>query len=110
MNTKEKLALLKTWQETYQTLDKAFDDFETALGCNICESKFFDSCWNSFQNYTKAIALLLETETVVGVEEWLSWYCYENGMGEKEMEAKARSWKRMRKIKTLTDLLKVIEE
>jgi hypothetical protein len=40
---------------------------------------------------------------------WLSWYCWDNSMGKKAHKAKAPSWKKFKKVKTLKDLCKIME-
>jgi hypothetical protein len=111
MEKKEKIALLTEWAVAYKNLDVSYDALAAALGCDICESDIFDASYKMFEVYTKAIAVILAGDKdAEDVESWLSWYCYEDGMGEKGMAAKASTWKRFKKIKNLNDLLKVIEE
>lgn len=43
-------------------------------------------------------------------DEWLNWFIYENGSGEKGMMAKAAHWPSMRPISTVDDLLDLIGE
>jgi hypothetical protein len=65
---------------------------------------FFNTISDVFEKYTKATAKLIGD-----ADGWLDWYMYENDMGEKEMEAKAASWKRKKKIKNISDLCRLIE-
>ena len=111
MDTKEKLSLLKTWQETYETMNKTMKVFEDGIGCDIGESPLYDMVWKTFETYTQTVAMALTGKLNVKSEaDWLDWYCYENAMGANGWEAKNNSWKKMKKIKTLKDLLKGIED
>ena len=109
MTKKEKLQILNDWQNSYNKMDSAFDDMSVLMGCDICESDIFKCSYMMFDRYTNAVAILLNNENVDVVENWLLWYCYETKMGLTPMEAKAVDWKRVRKIKTLKDLLNIIE-
>jgi hypothetical protein len=111
METKEKLELLKTWEEMHKEIEKTVDTFETAIGCDICESSIYNTLWKIFEKYTELLSKLISGDKdPKDVAGWLDWYSYENYMGKSGREAKAHTWKKMRKIDILKMLLKVIEE
>ena len=111
MTRKEKLSLLTDWKNSYIKLDNAYDKLSKAFGCHLIDSDIFDSAFMMFDRYTKTVAMLLDCNNTLlcHVEDWLSWYCYETNMGSKDMDAQADSWKKARKIKTVKDLLDIIE-
>jgi hypothetical protein len=110
MDRKEKIELLTDWAIAYKNLNDAYEKIDDALGCSICESAIYDSSFKLFEEYTKAVAIILsENKIVDDINEWLSWYCYENEMGESQIKAKAALWNKERKIKNLNDLLDIIE-
>ena len=100
MTQKEQLNALTRWKRTYDQLDASFSGVNKWLSC-APESKLYGAAWMAFDNYTDCL------ERLVGDSgSWLHWYCWENGMGKKRLEAGIGN--NMRKIKTIKDLLWVI--
>lgn len=82
-------------QESFNTLNKAIGD--TTGG------PFFDRMWRMFDEY------MASAETLIGdKEKWLGWFVYDNSCGASEL--KAGLGRRLKKIKTVDDLLDLIEE
>lgn len=111
MTRQEKLKLLTEWKTSYIKLDKSFDKLSDAIGCSLVESNIFNNSFMMFDRYTKTVAMLLDQPQMLlyHVEDLLSWYCYENAMGKNSLKAKANSWKNAIEIKTINDLLNIIE-
>ena len=99
----EKLDLLNQWvclylrtRLVYKNLRQMFDAAPECEVISIAD--------DIHEEYTKLVA-----EKVGDEDNWLDWYLFENDAGEKGFEAKAANWKKGRKIKTLEDLLDLIE-
>jgi len=50
----------------------------------------------------------LVSEKVGDDSDWLGWFIFDNDCGKKALEAKAGSWKKARKIRTVKDLEAII--
>lgn len=96
-----KIQLLKTWETHYNAIndkERAFMD-----GAGMREPlPLMEAYWQLFDEYTKFVA-----EKVGDKGEWLSWYCWENDMGKKRMDAGYNN--KLKPIKNLNDLLKMID-
>ena len=104
MTKKEKLKLLQDWENQFHVTDKAWKCLKLLFGDIDCDSEIGKAIWGSFTEYSRVMAMLLGDK-----DEWLSWYCWENDMGMKEHKARPGMNRKMRKIKTLKDLLWLIE-
>lgn len=109
MTTKERMALLKEWEEQFHVVDEAWASLEKLFRGLDTESAISRAMWKTFEKYTEAQAARLEGEPSEDNENWLSWYCWENDMGQNEYPAKVGIWKKSRKIRSLADLCKLIE-
>ena len=96
----DKLKALRQWERTTLEMDKQLSGFEQLFGFTECP--FIDAVYDLQLKYTKAVAKNIGDEWA-----WLVWYQLDNGMGEKCLAAGYGD--EMRKIKTLEDLLWLIE-
>jgi hypothetical protein len=101
MTDKQALNLLETWLDHYNDVDKVFDELNDLIG-GMPDSKLQNPVWQMFQGYTGVVSHLIGDRG-----EWLYWYLYDNEQGKREMEAEVNG--KVRKIKTLKDLLRVIK-
>lgn len=104
MTTNDRLKLLAEWQEQFEVCDKAWTACESVFRGLDPDSDLGKAVWGAFAKYTESVS------SVIGdTDGWLNWYCWDNDMGANMMQAKAASWKKMRKICNLKDLCRVIE-
>lgn len=96
----DKLKALQVWEQVTKAVDKQLGDFEKLFG--VAESLFTDAVCQMMYEYTEAVA-----KNVGDDSDWLNWYQFENGMGKKCLSAGYDD--DMREIKTLEDLLWLIE-
>ena len=101
---KEPLKLLEAWRDHYSANAVLIESLDPIFGGSP-DCKFFETIWKGFDQHTVALAAALGDAT----DDWLVWFAYENAMGEIGHEAMVNGGK-MRKIKTLAQLLKLIEE
>lgn len=91
-------ALLGCWFAMFLRIEATYSDLHRAFGATP-ESEVVSVMYDAHSEYTKLVA-----EKVGDKDGWLEWYLWENGGGVKGLAAKAASWKKARKIKTLKDL------
>ena len=96
----DKLKALQVWEQVTKAVDTQLDDFEKLFG--FVESPFTDALFRMQSEYTEAVA-----KNVGDASDWLNWYQFDNDMGAKGYEAGIVG--DMREIKTLEDLLWLIE-
>jgi hypothetical protein len=96
----DKLKALQVWEQVTKAVDKQLADFEKLFG--FVESPFTDAIFRMQSEYTDAVA-----KNVGDASDWLNWYQFDNDMGAKGYEAGFGD--DMREIKTLEDLLWLIE-
>lgn len=97
-----KMKLMQEWQTTICNSDKALAALDRAVGVN--DGPLKTSIWTMQATYTRAISLIIGDEF-----EWLEWFAIDNGMGKKGLTASAGTGKPLKPIKTLAQLLAVIE-
>jgi hypothetical protein len=103
MKTKERMLLLTEWKNQYEYCSKVWNMLDKVIRIE-CDSMLGNALWGTFEKYTDVVSKLVgDTGT------WLSWYCWENDMGQRNFEAQASSWKKERKICNLSDLCQIIE-
>ena len=102
MTKKEKLKLLQDWENQFHVTDKAWKCLKLLFGSIDCDSEIGKAIWGSFTEYSRVMAMLLGDK-----DEWLSWYCWDNDMGQNELEAGYDC--KMTKINNLESLLQLIE-
>ncbi len=98
----ERIALLEEWLEDYKSIQSVIDAIEALFGKD-CEGRVQVKLMEMFECYS-----WLVSEKVGDNDEWLCWFIWENDGGKKALEAKAQSWKKPRKIRTVKDLEAII--
>lgn len=106
----ERLDLLKTWLSHHLRMEILYKELRKTFNASP-ECHANDVVQKIFLDYT---ALVAEKVGDLGCHQtkfsgWLDWYLYDNGAGEKGFEAKASNWKTSKRIKSLEDLLDLIE-
>jgi len=96
----EKLALLQKWKASYDRTEAVTDKLRELV--NDATGQLYDALWANFDDQTRTIGLILGDEA-----EWMNWYELECDMGRKPLEAGKDG--KMKKIKTLNQLLWIIE-
>lgn len=96
----DKLKALQVWEQVTKAVDKQLYDFEKLFG--VIDAPFTDAIYRMQSEYTDAVA-----KNVGDASDWLNWYQFDNNMGEKC--SAAGNGDNMREIKTLEDLLWLIE-
>ena len=101
----ERIALLTAWRQAFIDLEAAYATLVSTIGCLSEDTALWKAMYGTFAVYTKVLGKVLGDQA-----EWLEWFCWENAMGSKGMGAKATTWKRLRKIKTLKDLDNLMQD
>jgi len=103
MKTKEQIIkLLDEWELHKINIDDAYHTLRELLGAEL-DSPLVSSMYNLFDSHTKTLSDLLCDD-----DDWLSWYAWDNELGEKELPAKASNWKEVKPIKSTSDLADLI--
>ena len=95
--------MLGGWFAMFLRIEATYADLRRAFGATP-ESEVVSVMYDAHTEYTKLVA-----ETVGDDGGWLEWYLWENGGGEKQLEAQAPGWRKARKIKNLKDLEAIIK-
>jgi hypothetical protein len=98
----ERITLLTEWLLEYKKVESTCNSIEMLFGKNSdgdVQARF----WQLFESYTKLVAIQVGDDYA-----WLNWFIWENDCGKNAMEAKAASWKKARKIRTVKDLEAII--
>jgi len=103
IETKYAMQLLEDWKRNHDQIEKLCDSVHAIFG-HMPETKFYETVWESFGYHTLALSAALGDES-----DWLNWYQFDNEMGKNPHDASPPGGK-MRKVKTLAQLLKIIEE
>jgi len=103
MERKQKLILLKIWEDNYKQISEVYKGLQLICDCSP-ESKISRAIFDTFQKYTDALAIV-----ICDGYDWLEWYAWDNEFGKKGLQAKASSWKKEKKVKNLNDLLDLID-
>ncbi|WP_337052475.1 hypothetical protein [Pseudoxanthomonas sp. USHLN014] len=93
---------LYEWEHTVNQLDLALKRLGEAVGPG--SGPLHDCAWSAADLCTRQLAQLLGDRL-----GWIEWYRYENDMGRCARKAKAATWARERRIRTLHDLAQLIE-
>lgn len=101
-NRENTLSLLTDWQAHHAAVTKLMDGMDAIMGLDI-GGPMFDTVWGLFDAYTSTLSV-----EVGDFDGWLEWHADENHMGKDGKEAGYD--KKLRKIKTLTNLYGLIEE
>jgi len=98
----ERITLLTEWLLEYKKVESTNDSIEMLFGKNP-DGNVQTRFWQLFESYTKLVAIQVGDDF-----KWLEWFLYDNDCGKKAMEARASSWKKHRKIRTVKDLEAII--
>ena len=103
MSPKDRITLLQHWERVAKDLNRQMGKLDSILEPYV-ESPLGKAIWTTLDAYTDTLA------TLVGDNDgWLGWYHCENGWGEKELVAKARTRDKLRPIRNIRDLARLIE-
>ena len=102
IDREDTLSLLREWTKHHQALQSLMDGIQATIGLNP-DGPMFDTVWKVFDAYTNTLSV-----EVGDYGGWLEWHCVENDMGAKALTAGYD--KKLRKIKTLVDLARLVEE
>lgn len=98
----ERITLLTEWLLEYEKVESTCDLIAALFGKSQ-EGHIQDRFRQLFESYTKLVAIQVGDDYV-----WLNWFIWENDCGKNAMEARASSWKKPRKIRTVKDLEAII--
>lgn len=102
LTSEQKIDLLQKWQASYQRINSVMEALHAVVGVEP-ESQLHEAVWKMFSDYTRAL------ESQLGnCDGWLTWYCDINKMGRKGLHMQPAG-RRMRPIRTLEDLVWLIE-
>ncbi|MBP8286561.1 MAG: hypothetical protein KAX57_06945 [Rhodoferax sp.] len=104
MNNEAMIATMTEWQNRIKESNQIIDSCLEPLMLSP-ESPLYQAIWSLQSGYTKAVA-----EIVGDHWEWLDWYHGENDMGADGRECCPGTGHPMRKINTIADLAKLIQE
>lgn len=102
LTSEQKIDLLQKWQASYQRIISAMEALHAVVGVKP-ESQLHKAVSMMFSDYTSALQRQLGDGN-----GWLWWYCYDNEMGRKGLHMQPAG-RRMRPIRTLEDLVWLIE-
>jgi len=88
--------------DNFKRISGVFETLESVFGY-VTDSKAGDAVFIMFDDYVSEVRELIGDDN-----EWLNWFIFENKCGEAELQAKAESWTKSRKIKTINNLADLI--
>lgn len=98
----ERIALLEEWLIEHEKVESACSLIESLFG-NSPEGHIQTRFRQLFESYSRLAAIQVGDD-----QNWLDWFIWDNDCGKSAMEAKAPSWKKARKIRTVKDLEAII--
>jgi len=98
----ERIALLEEWLAEYERVASVCEGIEDLFGKHG-ESHVQTSFYRLFEKYTQSVSIQVGDDF-----KWLDWFIWDNDCGKNKMEARASSWKKARKIRTVKDLEAII--
>jgi len=98
----ERIALLERWLAEYKRVE-AINQALVGLFHSNPEGPVHLCYYELFSAYGHLVG-----EKVGDNNDWLGWFIWENDCGKNAMEARAPSWKKARKIRTVKDLEAII--
>lgn len=98
----ERIALLEEWLKEFQRVEAACSALEALFGKDH-EGRIQMHLHGLFESYSRMVAIQVGDK-----DKWLDWFLWDNYCGKKALEAKAPSWKKSRKIRTVKDLEAII--
>jgi len=98
----ERIALLEEWLLEYEKVESSCDLISVLFGKSQ-EGHIQDRFRQLFDSYSRIVSIQVGDDNA-----WLEWFLYDNDCGKKALEARASSWKKARKIRTVKDLEAII--
>ncbi len=98
---KNTIALLKTWEDKSDDVDKLWTSCEESIGVDP-NGKLCKVLFDLLEQYTNTL------EKLLGSGDWLNWYAMDNDMGRLGMSAGHDG--KTKQIKSLSDLYELIVE
>ena len=92
---------LELWQRVYREWQTQYEALQALTRCGP-EAPIALAMGRMWDAYTNAVAREVGDEN-----DWLEWYCWENDMGAKGLEAQSTSGKTI-KVRTVAHLARVI--
>ncbi len=90
--------------DAYKELNKLSEHMADIFGCSSTDGAFWDPVWKLLD-----VAIDQLSENIGDRSDWISWYIFDNQCGKKGLEVRLADGKKLKKIKTVDDLVKVIE-
>jgi len=103
MNKKQKLKLLSDWKRFHISSRNQYSELRRIFGSEP-ENSITDLTCDLLEEYTKLVSEKLGDEC-----GWLEWFAFENDLGKKGFLVTYSDGKNSIRVKTIKDLLKVIE-
>ena len=102
MNKSEVKEKIISFLEKYEKIEAVYESLKENVGIDP-ESKLFEAL------YIMVNPVISYLEKELGDKhQTIDWFVWENDVGKKGLEAKAKSWKKLRPIKTVDDLVDLI--
>lgn len=98
----ERIALLEEWLKEFEKVESACRLINLLFG-NSPEGHIQTRFHQLFDSYSRLVSIQVGDGNM-----WLEWFRYDNVCGKAALEAKAPSWKKARKIRTVKDLEAII--
>lgn len=86
----------------HKNISDAWDALAKVVGMDY-ESALGRATWFAFDNYVSAVSAAVGDDG-----DWISWFIHENDCGQRAMQAGYDG--KLKKVKTVKDLVKLIEE
>lgn len=102
MTTEQKIALIKIVIADHNRLNSEWEKAAAVFGTH--DNPLFEATWKMFDNYVKSIEAQIEDNF-----NQLHWFIYDNLCGKRALSVKPGSGAKTRKIKTIAQLVAVIE-
>jgi hypothetical protein len=106
MTTTDRIRLVAEAIKRHDALEAAWAPFLDTFKTH--DFPAFEESWRTFGAYLEATATLIG-DTAPRPGFWLRWFFYDNHRGAKSYSAKATSWPESREIKTVADIVALIE-
>jgi hypothetical protein len=101
MTTQEKINLVNTIVTQYKELSAQTEGFSKFIGS--IDGPFFDAIWKPFDSYAALVS-----DTIEDDNEFVQWFIWDNDCGKRAFKVTFKNGKSI-KVKTVKDLIKVIE-
>ena len=98
----ERIALLEEWLKEFQQVQAACDAIEALFGKDH-EGRIQTHFYGLFESYSRLVSIQVGDDF-----KWLDWFIWDNDCGKIALEARASSWKKARRIRTVKDLEAII--